>query len=444
MASNSQPIESVEEINDSWLCLTGFVLRQQAALVFQRLGRIIQRSVDDIYQISTTNTPSTVTSPATTLLLTNHALDDESAERSTLFPIPCWKISLDLERWAALPDKDIESPIEQRARIKEILTFFIEIAVENGLTDSAAVPILTRCLEALEEAGEFRGKERDEWRDRICQRTAVQVEADIRNIEQDRNRLLGIKEGLTDQFPSTLVPSQYLPISPGTIDKQVPLFNMWDAMSFVYTKCVEPIYDSDMAELHLYQFWTIVRALKRCSYFASFASPTTAAAAWSEARPAKEPFVIAFATTCVGGGPSTDKSDMARVRRGFITRLKSILQGQIVIRCPKGGNCPEFVIWSQVVTVGGKYQSLCLGHSPKDKRSKSLKFCDLCKEQADFLKDVGVDIGDLWMQTGLRDITIDPVFETEYPYCLLDKGSEILDRARRRRLAAGPSISMYD
>jgi hypothetical protein len=75
----------------------------------------------------------------------------------------------------------------------------------------------------------------------------------------------------------------------------------------IYTLCVEPIQSDLQAELHLYQFRTIIRILSKHWYFERM-SPTTAVATWSRSNSTR--FTIAFATTCSGDPPPSEPSQL--------------------------------------------------------------------------------------------------------------------------------------
>src|SRR5437762_2696885 len=92
--------------------------------------------------------------------------------------------------------------------------------------------------------------------------------------------------------------------------QRVPLFNMWDALSFIYSFCVEAIETQLKAELHLFQFRTILCVLRRGPCFNATYAPTTVAATWSDSFS-----VIAFATSCVG--EPRERKEMAAKRVEF-------------------------------------------------------------------------------------------------------------------------------
>ena len=98
---------------------------------------------------------------------------------------------------------------------------------------------------------------------------------------------------------------------------QVPIFNLWDSISMIYTLCVEPINTNLRAELHLYQFRTIILFLSQHPYFrANRFRPTTAVATWSrqESSPGGSfPSTIAFGTTSCGDGISKHIMSASRV-----------------------------------------------------------------------------------------------------------------------------------
>lgn len=340
------------------------------------------------------------------------------------------QIGLELDKWAALLQTSVETVDDQRSRIRRLLTFFIEMGCKNNLGEAPAVIILKKCLNALGEKGEFVGNPRSDWRYRICQRTIDELEGDMRSLSRELDLLQDGTE--TNHITQSYSPSPLrLELSPRALDAEVPLFNMWDAMSFIYTTCVEPIYDQLSTELHLYQFWTIVQVIKACRYFANIATPRTAAAAWADTG-SPDGFVVAFATTCVcpKGGNDKSKKEMADMRCRFISRLQGVLNSRHAVFFFRG-NCPEFWTWGWVCNRAGKYKSLCFGREGEG--SKSMKFCEYCEEQATFLRSHGIDICYLWMQAELCDKDIPPKFDGLFPYRLLEPMNKIVNRVNRHK-----------
>ena len=114
-----------------------------------------------------------------------------------------------------------------------------------------------------------------------------------------------IVHGAAYQNMSFLERSKHLVI------QDIPLFNIWDCVSFIYTLCVEPITSTMQAECHLYQFCTIILALCNTRYFPSYAKANTVAAAWNVPPTEGDRLLVAFATTCIER--AEDKNDIISI-----------------------------------------------------------------------------------------------------------------------------------
>jgi hypothetical protein len=241
------------------------------------------------------------------------------------WPTPEGQIRLQLNEWTRLLRIHLGKLEEQCDRVRKILEYFMEEARRNRLGESSAVRILRNCLDELkltdtDLASDDGTAAKDLWQSRIGQRK-------IQDVRQN------MKYGAFGESPSWLPTDSRLSTS---LINKMPLFNLWDSLSFIYTKAVEPIVCQRQAELHLYQFWTIIRILKDCEqYFVSFATPTMAAATWTKERERTKPHIIAFATTCVGqrldgaraagSAHSQELDDMQKLRCEHINSLKETL-----------------------------------------------------------------------------------------------------------------------
>jgi hypothetical protein len=344
------------------------------------------------------------------------------------------QIKLDLVMWRYLLNGPAKSFDDQREKIRYIFNFFIKVGQKNGLHGTPAVTNLESALVALGEEGEFEGTPKEKWEERICQRTLAEIEQDLDRLP-NRRAPGELPAALTaDNTPrncQTAV-SQVQPLySPRDVYKAIPLFNIWDSLSFLYTTCVEDINSQLAAELHLFQFRMIINALRTCDYFPGFAGPTTVGSAWSTS----EPFLIGYATTCVGPkkGSHVAKEEMAKARCKFIATITNQLRVPInigVVNCPnRPGNCPEFFTWTFVCRDPGNYFSLCFSTEEIDGKAKSLKFCDYCKDIAQFLKQHKIDITDLWDKALLCDDEAMPFTRKGkllYPFRRLQSADQVI------------------
>ena len=120
----------------------------------------------------------------------------------------------------------------QRERWKKILKFFLKVGTLNNLKATPALTFLENSLAIIE------------------------------NSRVDDGERLKVDE-------NTKIDHRYEPVkvsgivrSKNLIFNNIPLHNMWDAISFVYTVCVEKVSTRVQAEAHSFQFRMIVQALR--------------------------------------------------------------------------------------------------------------------------------------------------------------------------------------
>jgi hypothetical protein len=243
------------------------------------------------------------------------------------------RISINLQTWKNVLDEPINTETLARKRIDKILTYFINIASSNDLASTPAVQTLRESLSILRRGGDFsRDAATKNWRERIAQLSAAKTNHDP---------LLSLRNLAIDGFP---------------------IFNIWDSMSFIYTVCATDVKTQLGAELHLYQFRMIIKALRACKeWFPMFAGPTTVAASWKEETQTQF-LAIAFATTAVG--ETGEKDSICAARRDFMAALTGKLENESTkkntrIAPNRPGNCPEYLTWPVACRqVGLKYKSL--------------------------------------------------------------------------------------
>src|SRR2546423_7918899 len=263
------------------------------------------------------------------------------------------KVALDIRRWRAVLDMPCQSLKAQQKKITTILNYFIDIGKANSLRGTPALIHLENALEHVQKQNDPATAFNLHWKTTIAQ-TSSQLQ--------------------TWRSPDSL-----------TILKDIPITNIWDSISFIYTFCVEDISNQTKAELHLYQFRTILSALRSCEYFTAQAGPCTAAATWSS-PPSSQSLTIAFATTCVG--PRQNKVEIGAARLKFMHSATRILEKWYEARKPEvgplniAGNCPEYVAWGIVCRKPGTYYSLCFSVDSAARSTNhpasSLEFCGWC------------------------------------------------------------------
>lgn len=312
----------------------------------------------------------------------------KAADRCCHYDIPAApKFTLQLAQRIAR-DVDRHSFEDHAATVTLVLTEFLNMAQANGLENSPAAEILREADAAIRQG-----------------------ETATANLDQETR--IGQISTAVWQSRDDLI-------------ERIPLFNMWDALSFVYSFCVEAIETQLKAELHLFQFRTILSVLRRGPCYTARYSPTTVAATWSDSLS-----VIAFATSCVGD--PRNRATMAAKRVEFISATFNIMSflfatGLIVVPQNRPGNCPEMIVWGIVCQRPGGYKSLCLNVPVgRNVLNKSLQYCGYCNQLENLLSGMRIDITDWWDRTMLRNPVSDPVVENEdYPYQELLSNRDIL------------------
>jgi hypothetical protein len=140
--------------------------------------------------------------------------------------------------------------------------------------------------------------------------------------------------------------------------KGVPLWNVFDAITYIYTACFVDMFISRECELHLYQLRTIFNVLGS-AVGKSFKRkvPSTMAATWCKVGEGR-PLVAGFAASYT----RKNKVAMAKVRRKYVDALVN-LNPVDKKRAPNAsGNYPEFITWSIVCRDAGNSKSLCLSN----------------------------------------------------------------------------------
>jgi hypothetical protein len=180
----------------------------------------------------------------------------EDAEEGLLTPLsesqhpssrPPSKFELHIADWATLKNAK-SSVVSGLETVVEILEVFIGVALANKLAESPAVDILRIAKGTAEKAQKLSPSESLfpdlAMNDRIAERVISLASFDFRYRDD--------------------------------VVKGVPLWNMFDALTYVYTACVADIFTTRECELYLYQLRTIFGILGRAvgGYF-GFTVPST-------------------------------------------------------------------------------------------------------------------------------------------------------------------------
>lgn len=286
------------------------------------------------------------------------------------------KFRLNLQVWSKVLHEPIKTQHQQRQRIRKILNFFVRVGILNNLESTFCVKSLKDALGVLESGADISKSKSTEpdWKAKIVQLTVP--------VKTDYERVRNLRE---------------------LVIHGVPLFNIWDSISFLYTVCAEDIKTALEAQLHLLQFRIIILSLREASdYFRKYTKPTAAAATWT--RPSQNrPLNIAFATTAVGNYRS--KEAIAIARREFMSKITRELKkispsADTQTSRNRPGNCHEYITWGVVCRGEGKYSTLCLTMD-LDPKGKIYKCCSHCEDLRQLLNANGMDIEDLWEDSEL-------------------------------------------
>lgn len=169
----------------------------------------------------------------------------------------------------------------------------------------------------------------------------------------------------------------------------------------IYTLCVEPIDTNLRAELHLYRFRTIIRVLSLHPYFGPRGIRPTTTWSHQQSSPGRSfPSTIAFGTTC--SGTKVSKPIISAARLAFAKSLLTSLyrvrrQGYSLVTHYSPGNCPAWIAYIIFCRRPGQYNSICVTMSDL----KIYKLCGYCVELQSALADVGIEVYDLWAESGL-------------------------------------------
>lgn len=377
-------------------------------------------------------------------------------------------ITLDLPRWTRFTaEQEVPNDVTQ---IREVLHFFNEIVSANSLRHTTAAKKLTEALDTLNSVT----PEADMTHILMCDRLSFGQQAmAVAYIDKSFSKVVALdpeseslvheldERGYTlnnlisthDELRSRDLISIRDHIPPQLLQKvetlnrickdlvnsvrcHVPIFNIWDSISLIYTLCVEPVTSNQQAELHLFQFRSMIQILAKHWYTGRRReiAPSTVAATWSEPDPLRaESVAIAFATTC--SGRRKQKADMANARTEFTKHLITSLDvlkktsGDVLISFGPG-NCPEWVTLTIICRSIGRYSSLCQTVS----KDFIYKMCDYCAEFASALENMGVNILDLWAYSDLSlGEAVEMPSEEGFSYRALMKYSTVAEKFNQVR-----------
>lgn len=306
-------------------------------------------------------------------IIQDFGYDDDGSSQLTSFsasspsiPTSSAKIELHIGKWAKVADRPVTTVEDGIAKVRGILTYFISAACENGLGNTPAVATLTSAIETARRGLDPNNTTPIIWTDKVSQHTRAHTPS----------YTLQLKTFVVNSFP---------------------LFNIFDAMAFIYTICVEDLFIPRECELHLYQFRLLIRAFYHNMWHNRKFLPTTVAATWNQVEIGK-PLTVGFATTCIGSPDA--RRHMNTARRVFCEGVLTLANESQLELCPPPncpnfpGNCPQFLAWGMVCRNEGE----CL-NIPRD---ETYQYCGQCQAMASVaLSGKKITINDMWRESTL-------------------------------------------
>ena len=217
---------------------------------------------------------------------------------------------------------------------------------------------------------------------------------------------------------------------------EIPVFNVWDAITLIYSLAVEDVYCDREVDLFLYQLRLIFISMRNTEIWSSDYCPSTVAASWTTTGPNNH-FLVAYSVACIGGRKGKLRGDQNLARQNYNRRLYSLVQKSdeelraLGMRGNKAGNCPEYSTWATICTGPGAYNSLCLSIA----NEVTMQWCGPCQESAKEAAKVGISISDHWKTCSLVSLEIEEApNQGEYMVKLMDSIEKILARGRGRRV----------
>lgn len=349
------------------------------------------------------------TSLAAAALIHDLGHEDDTASTLTSYssstssiPAAPQKFELHIGKWAKFAETPVNNAAEGAQKVCDILNYFISVASANGYQNTPAVQTLHSATQTAQNGLDPTLTTVIPWKEKISHNTRTQT------------------------------PSYTLRLKEYVLNG-VPLFNIFDAISILYTACLEDLFTVRECELHLYQFRLMLTAFNKNIWINGAFVPNTVAATWYEAEEG-QPFIIGFATTCIGKAPQI-RGQMNKARKLFCEGAFEYVKeshGELcaVDTCPNlAGNCPEYLAWEMICRNQGKYSSLCLSVL----HERSFKYCGHCEGMANFgAVQKNKQIEDLWNKSSL--VSMVPYEVGPYPAFELKSMNTILADKRGRRV----------
>jgi len=311
------------------------------------------------------------------------------------------RIPLTISDWSTRASTDIPAHQCKETAI-DYLKYFVNMGLTQGLkNDSHPIAILQH---SLSELGVPEPKEEN---------------SGIRRVAHNRLNAPAFTEQLRN-----------------FVYNDIPVFNIWDSISLIYSLAAEDVCCDREVDLFLYQLRLIFNAMRKTKIWATNYFPSTVAASWTAMGSGKH-LLVAYSVSCIGGKKGVLREEQNLARQNYNHRLYSLVRKSdeelrnLDKGANKAGNCPEYSTWGTICSGPGAYSSLCLSIA----KEQTMQCCGPCQETATAATKVGISISDRWDTCSL--VSSENKQDTNvggYEYKVLDSISKILAGGRGRKV----------
>ena len=277
------------------------------------------------------------------------------------------RIPLAISDWSTRASLDIPTHETHQTAI-EYLTYFVNMGLKQGLlNDSHPIAILRHSLNEL----------------------------GAQNPQQQQIAIRRVAHNRLNPPTFTLQLREF-------IFNEIPIFNIWDAITLIYSISVEDVFCDREVDLFLYQLRLIFNSMKATRIWGTDHIPSTVAASWTTTGPNRR-FLVAYSVTCIKGRKGKLLLDQNLARQNYNRRLYSLVQKSdqelrdLGHGDNRAGNCPEYSTWGTICTGPGVYNFLCLNIA----KERTMECCGPCQDTANEARKVGISISDRWKTCSL-------------------------------------------
>ena len=138
-----------------------------------------------------------------------------------------------------------------------------------------------------------------------------------------------------------------------------PLHNLFDALGFIYTLCIDGIDCDRDGELYLLQLRFITASILATGCISRKGIPATVGASWQ--KTSNERLRVSFAFSCIGNEKQRVYENRSLCRYvDYLYAIRKPIDKSKKKAPNKPENCSEFLTWRMVCRDAGVYQTLCI------------------------------------------------------------------------------------